>query len=34
MFELQGKYAKAKIFANFVEETAMSQIYNILNQPM
>ena len=34
MFEVSGKYTSAKIFANFVEETAMSQIYNILNQSM
>ena len=34
MFEVRGKYTSAKIFANFVEETAMSQIYNILNQSM
>lgn len=31
MFEIRGKYNSAKIFADSVEETAMSQIYGLLN---
>jgi tRNA-splicing ligase RtcB (3'-phosphate/5'-hydroxy nucleic acid ligase) len=32
--ELKGKYGKAIIYNDFVEETAMSQIINLINQPM
>jgi tRNA-splicing ligase RtcB len=33
MIEFQGKYNTAKVFANTVEETAISQIITLLNQP-
>jgi tRNA-splicing ligase RtcB len=33
MFELTGKYSTAKIFTDNVENTAQSQIINLLNQP-
>ena len=33
MFELKGKYTTAKIFTDSVEESAQSQIINLLNQP-
>lgn len=33
MFELQGKYNTAKVFANSVEPEAISQIIEMLNQP-
>jgi tRNA-splicing ligase RtcB (3'-phosphate/5'-hydroxy nucleic acid ligase) len=33
MFMLSGKYATAKIFTDNVEDTARSQIVNLLNQP-
>jgi RNA-splicing ligase RtcB len=33
MIELQGKYNIAKVFADNVEQTAISQIINLLNQP-
>lgn len=33
MFELTGKYSTAKIFTDKVEESAQSQIINLLNQP-
>jgi RNA-splicing ligase RtcB len=32
MIELQGKYNKAKVFTDNIEETATSQIINLLNQ--
>ncbi len=34
MFEIEGQYSKAKIFTNEVEDTAMSQIYALLNSPV
>ena len=34
MFEIQGKYASAKIFAEIAEESAVSQILTLCNQPM
>ncbi len=34
MFELQGKYGSAKIFAEITEETAVSQIMTLCNQPV
>lgn len=34
MFEVQGKYASAKIFAEIAEESAISQIMILCNQPM
>jgi tRNA-splicing ligase RtcB (3'-phosphate/5'-hydroxy nucleic acid ligase) len=33
MIELQGKYNTAKVFTDNVEQTAISQIINLLNQP-
>lgn len=33
MLELNGKYAAAKVFTDDVEEQAVSQIVNLLNQP-
>ena len=33
MIEVQGKYNSAKVFIDNVEETAISQIINLLNQP-
>jgi len=33
MIEFTGKYNTAKVFADTVEETAISQIINLLNQP-
>ena len=33
MFEIKGKYATARVFADHVEDEAMAQIYNLLNQP-
>ena len=33
MIEFAGKYNTAKVFANTVEQTAISQIINLLNQP-
>jgi RNA-splicing ligase RtcB len=33
MIILKGKYGEAKVFTDNVEETAMSQIINLLNQP-
>lgn len=33
MLELRGKYAEAKIFTDDIEEAALSQIINLLNQP-
>ena len=33
MFELAGKYGKAKVYADYVEESAVSQIILLLNQP-
>lgn len=32
MIELKGKHGTAKIFSDFVEETATSQIINLMNQ--
>lgn len=34
MFEIQGKYASAKIFADIAEESAVAQIMTLCNQPM
>lgn len=34
MFELTGKYASAKVYANIVEQEAISQIQGMLNHPM
>lgn len=33
MFELRGKYASAKVFTDVVDETSISQVLNLLNQP-
>lgn len=33
MFEVNGKYSKAKVFTYIVDEKAISQIINICNQP-
>ena len=33
MFELKGKYAEAKVFTDDIEEAALAQIMNLLNQP-
>lgn len=33
MFEIQGKYATAKVFAGTLEKTAVDQINTLLNQP-
>lgn len=33
MFELTGKYGKAKVYATTVDDACLSQIYNILNNP-
>ena len=33
MLELNGKYAMAKVFTDDIEEEAVSQIINLLNQP-
>lgn len=33
MLELQGKYATAKVFTDVVDETSISQVINLLNQP-
>ena len=32
MFEIKGKYATAKVFTDDIEEAALSQITNLLNQ--
>lgn len=32
MFELQGKFNIAKVFTDFVEDSAQGQIINLLNQ--
>ncbi len=34
MFEVQGKYASAKIFAEIAEESAVAQIITLCNQPV
>ena len=34
MFEIIGKYTTAKVFADYVEETAVSQIYELCNHPV
>lgn len=33
MFELNGKYASAKVFADNVDEKAIAQVIDLLNQP-
>ena len=33
MFEIQGKYASAKVFADITEESAVAQILALCNQP-
>ena len=33
MLELQGKYATAKVFTDVVDETSISQVISLLNQP-
>ena len=33
MFEIEGKYTKAKIYTDNVEPEALSQIYSICNHP-
>lgn len=33
MFELQGKYASAKVFTDVVEQAVISQVINLLNLP-
>jgi tRNA-splicing ligase RtcB len=32
MFEIQGKYNSAKIFADIVEQSAISQVIELCNQ--
>ncbi|MBP0988092.1 MAG: RtcB family protein, partial [Oscillospiraceae bacterium] len=34
MFEVKGKYASAKIFAEIAEESAVAQILTLCNQPV
>ena len=34
MFEIKGKYASAKVFAEIAEESALSQIITLCNQPV
>ena len=34
MFEIQGKYGSAKVFAEIAEECAISQIFQLCNQPV
>ena len=34
MFEIQGKYASAKVFADIAEESAVAQILSLCNQPV
>ena len=34
MFELNGKYGTAKVFTDICDETAVSQIIELMNQPM
>ena len=34
MIELNGKYGSAKVFTDVIDETAVSQIIKLLNQPM
>lgn len=34
MIELNGKYNTCKVFTDIIDETAISQIINLLNQPM
>lgn len=33
MFELEGKYGKAKVFASVADDSAIAQVINLLNQP-
>ena len=33
MFELQGKYGTAKVFTDDVDQKAISQVVDLLNQP-
>lgn len=33
MFTIEGKYTKAKIFTNDIEEGALSQVYDVCNNP-
>ncbi len=33
MFELQGQYASAKVFADYADSESISQVINLLNQP-
>lgn len=33
MFELNGKYASAKVFASTADEESISQVIDLLNQP-
>ena len=34
MIELNGKYGSAKVFTDIIDQTAVSQIIALLNQPM
>jgi tRNA-splicing ligase RtcB len=34
MFELQGQYAKATVLTDDVDDETVSQVMNVLNQPM
>lgn len=34
MFEIQGKYASAKVFSDIAEESAVAQILSLCNQPV
>ena len=33
MFELEGKYGKAKVFTDVVDNASISQVITLLNQP-
>lgn len=33
MFELNGKYGTAKVYTDIVDQTAISQIIELMNQP-
>ena len=34
MLELKGKYNTAKVFTDLIDENAIAQIIELLNQPM
>ena len=33
MFEIKGKFSEAKVFVDSLEQSAMAQIYDLLNHP-